>query len=214
MAQLTFSMKNGCCLPLSTLKKRVSLLLLRKDPVLCCVSWVNRDTTLNWYWSTGFTNPKPYQGHVCSSESRIASLIRPGIYASVPWVALHKHLQTHPLSSLRLRKARVKEAVNIKWCSIGTLEALLLLRVTWPLFVALESLSVQPWREDLHPWNLSLAHSIFSEISLLSLDPMLSSEGKLGMQKQPHWFSPPTPTPTPTLWREKRKLLVFHPLVS
>ena len=59
--------------------------------------------------------------------------------------------------------------------------------------------------------NLSLAHSLFSEIGLRSLDPMVSSEGKLGMQKLPQWVSPLTAPPTTLTWRERRKPLVFHP---
>ena len=121
-------------------------------PLLCFMG-EQRDTTLNWYWSTGFTNPKPYKGHVSSSESRIAFLIRARIYVSVPWVALHKHFQTHPLSSLRLRKAHVKETVSIKWCLFCWNPWDLTAAERHVVSVALESLGVQPWREDLHPWK-------------------------------------------------------------
>ena len=159
-----------------------------------------RDTTLNWYWSTGFTNPKPYQGHVSSSESRIASLIRPGIYASVPWVALHKHLQTHPLSRLRLRKARVKETVNIKWCSVGTLEALQSRAESHVASVCSSGkFRCSALKRGPPPMKISLQPIPYS-VKLVSfpLTPMLSSEGKLGMQKLPRWSSPaPHPHPHP-----------------
>lgn len=67
-----------------TLKKQISPLLPGKNPLLCCVLCVNGEKPpLNWHWSTGLTNPKPYRGHVSSSESWMALLIRLGVYASV-----------------------------------------------------------------------------------------------------------------------------------
>lgn len=50
------------------LKKQISPLLPGKNPFFCCVPCVNRERPpLNWHWSTGFTNSKPYKERVNSS---------------------------------------------------------------------------------------------------------------------------------------------------
>lgn len=122
---LIFMVRNGHCLHLCPLWRNRIQLLEREPLPLLCSTCAQRKTTAKLVLIWGLYQPGVLLRACQLIVSRAASLIRPGIQASVHQTALPKCPQWALFEAWDEGRHVWKTLINIKWCFIETHEALL-----------------------------------------------------------------------------------------